>query len=219
MAAGAVRFGPLGDSALLLTFGEGIDPATSDRIHHLAGLLGRGALPGITGLVPAYAALAVHFDPLAWDPASLERELARLEAAPAEPLPPRVVVVPVRYGGASGPDLGEVAAHCGLPEAEVVARHCAPLYRVHFLGFAPGFPYLGGLDPALATPRRATPRTQVPAGSVGIAGAQTGIYPLESPGGWRLIGRTPLALFDPLREPPCLLRAGDLLRFEPVEAP
>jgi KipI family sensor histidine kinase inhibitor len=219
MAPGAVRFDPLGDSALLLTFGDGIDPAINDRVHHLAGLLGRGDLPGLLGLVPSYAALAVHFDPLVWDHAALARELGRLEAAPGDPVPPRTVVIPVRYGGASGPDLGEVAAHCGLSEAEVVARHSAPLYRVHFLGFAPGFPYLGGLDPALATPRRDTPRTAVPMGSVGIAGSQTGIYPLETPGGWRLIGRTPLTLFDPQREPPCLLRAGDLLRFEPLEAP
>ena len=219
MSPGAVRFDPLGDSALLLTFGDRIDPATNDRVHHLAGLLGRGALSGLRGVVPSYAALAVHFDPLAWDHATLERELRLLEAVPADLAAPRTVVIPVRYGGAWGPDLGEVAAHCGLSEKEVVARHCAPVYRVHFLGFAPGFPYLGGLDPALATPRRDTPRTAVPMGSVGIAGSQTGIYPLETPGGWRLIGRTPLTLFDPQREPPCLLRAGDLLRFEPLGAP
>ncbi|HLO67907.1 MAG TPA: 5-oxoprolinase subunit PxpB, partial [Holophaga sp.] len=122
-----------------------------------------------------------------------------------------------RYGGEDGPDLEAVARHCGLAPEEVARRHAGATYRVHFLGFAPGFPYLGGLDPALAAPRLDAPRTRVPAGSVGIAGAQTGIYPLESPGGWRLIGRTPLVLFDPRRPEPCLLRPGDLLRF--VEVP
>jgi len=217
MPPGAVRYGPLGDSALLLTFGEGIDPATNDRVHHLAGLLRRGALKGLRGVVPAYTTLAVHFDPLVWEHDALARELGRLEAAPADPAPPRTVVLPVCYGGDWGPDLEEVAAHCGLSSAEVIARHSAGVYRIHFLGFAPGFPYLGGLDPALATPRRDAPRTRVPRGSVGIAGGQTGIYSLDSPGGWRLIGRTPRVLFDPLREDPCLLRAGDQLRFEPVD--
>jgi len=209
-----VSLGLLGDSALLLTFGEGIDAAINDRVHHLARRVAGAGLPGILGLVPAYATLAVHFDPRVWDPAALGAELDRLGQEPAGASAPRTVVIPVRYGGEDGPDLAEVAAHCGLTEAEVVRRHCAAEYRVFFLGFAPGFPYLGGLDPSLATPRRAAPRTRVPRGSVGIAGPQTGVYPLETPGGWQLIGRTPLALFDPAAPDPCLLRAGDVLRFE-----
>jgi KipI family sensor histidine kinase inhibitor len=217
MAAGGVRIAPLGDSALLLTFGEGIDPRVNDRVHALARRLRRGSLHGILGVVPAYATLAVQFDPRAWDPETLGRQLQDLEEGPADAEPPRTVAIPVRYGGEDGPDLEEVAAHCGLSPAEVVARHCAGEYRVFFLGFSPGFPYLGGLDPALAAPRRAEPRMRVPAGSVGIAGLQTGIYPQETPGGWQIIGRTPLALFDPLRGEPCLLAAGDLLRFEAVE--
>ncbi len=206
----------LGDSALLLVFGEGIDPAVNDRVHELAHRLRRGPLPGILGVVPAYASLAVHFDPLRWDPEALEAELRGLAQAGDAPEAPRTLVLPVRYGGEWGPDLADVAAHCGFTEAEVIARHTAATYRVFFLGFAPGFPYLGGLDPALATPRRAEPRLRVPRGSVGIAGPQTGVYPLETPGGWRIIGCTPAVLFDPQREEPCLLRAGDLLKFEEV---
>ena len=183
MTPGAVRFGPLGDSALLLTFGEGIDPAVNDRVHHLAGLLRRGALKGLRGVVPAYTTLAVHFDPRVWEHEALARELGRLEAAPADPAPPRTVVLPVCYGGEQGPDLEEVAAHCGLTPAEVIARHSAGVYRIHFLGFAPGFPYRGGLDPALATPRRDAPRTRVPRGSVGIAGARPASTPWIPPAG------------------------------------
>lgn len=218
MNAGSVpQAALLGDSALLFTFSGRIDPADNARVHALAAGVAALGLPGIRALVPSYSALAVHFDPLAWDPADLERALAAAGEAPAAPAETRIVEIPVRYGGEDGPDLASVAAHCNLSPEEVVRRHAGGTYRVHFLGFAPGFPYLGGLDPALAAPRLDAPRTRVRAGSVGIAGAQTGIYPLDSPGGWRLIGRTPLALFDPGRLEPCLLRPGDLLRF--VEAP
>ncbi|HET9482549.1 MAG TPA: 5-oxoprolinase subunit PxpB, partial [Xanthomonadales bacterium] len=129
---------------------------------------------------------------------------------------PRTVVIPVCYGGDSGPDLDAVAKHTGLSAHDVVARHAAGDYRVAMLGFQPGFPYLIGLDPALATPRHATPRPRVAAGSVGIGGAQTGVYPREAPGGWQLIGRTPLALFDAARKPPALLAPGDRVRFEAI---
>lgn len=214
---GAPRAALLGDSALLFTLSGRIDPGANARVHALAAGVAALGLPGVKALVPSYGALAVHFDPLAWDPEDLERALAGAWDRAAAPPAPRTVEIPVRYGGEDGPDLEEVARHCGLEPGEVVRRHAGGAYRVHFLGFAPGFPYLGGLDPTLATPRRDAPRTRVPAGSVGIAGGQTGIYPLESPGGWRLIGRTPLVLFDPGRMEPCLLRPGDLLRF--VEAP
>jgi inhibitor of KinA len=195
---------PLGDRALLAVLGE-------------------AGLPGVIDLVPAYATLAVNYDPGAWAGASppypaLAGALARLWAdrvAAAVPAP-RLVELPVCYGGEFGPDLAETASHCGLSEADLIARHAGAEYRVYMLGFAPGFPYLGGLDPAIAAPRRATPRLKVPAGSVGIAGMQTGIYPLETPGGWQIIGRTPRRLFLPAQEEPCLLRPGDRLRFVPI---
>ena len=221
-----LRIEPLGDRALLLVLGDTIDAAVNDGVHGLAERLRASALPGVHDLVPAYATLAVHYDPLAWAQAGqaphldLAGEIQRLwrEAPPTERPSPRPVEIPVAYGGAWGPDLQAVAEHCGLSAEEVVARHAAVEYRVFMLGFAPGFPYLGGLDPALATPRRSTPRLRVPAGSVGIAGAQTGIYPMATPGGWQIIGRTPLSLFDPAAAEPCLLRPGDRLRFVPVDS-
>jgi len=221
ISASELRLEPLGDRALLAVLGDTIDPAMNDQVHALAGAIRAGGLKGIRDLVPAYATLAVHYDPEPWAgtgvaPAqALARELRALWAGTAADAgePPRAVTIPVRYGGEWGPDLEAVARHCGLPEAEVIRRHTGTEYRVFMLGFAPGFPYLGGLDPALATPRRATPRTRIPAGSVGIAGAQTGIYPLETPGGWQIIGRTGLELFDPALPEPCRLRPGDRLRF------
>jgi inhibitor of KinA len=219
--AAGLRLEPLGDQAILAVLGEGIDPAVNDRVHALAAAVRAAALPGLREVVPAYATLAVHYDPERWaGPGgtpyqALARELAGLWARTRADGAGtgRVVAIPVRYGGEWGPDLAEVAAHCGFSEEEVVRRHTEPEYRVFMLGFAPGFPYLGGLDPALATPRRATPRTRIPAGSVGIAGTQTGIYPLETPGGWQIIGRTSLRLFDPGLPEPCRLRPGDRLRF------
>jgi inhibitor of KinA len=216
----------LGDRALLVSLGKGIDPGVNDQVHKLAALLRERNLPGVHDLVPAYATVAVHYDPLAWSGgdgpphASLCREIRRLwEGAGAAALPPpRQVEIPVCYGGEFGPDLAEVAALCSLSEAEVIARHAARTYRVYMIGFSPGFAYLGGLDPAIAAPRRGTPRTRVPAGSVGIAGLQTGIYPLATPGGWQIIGQTPKRLFLPERESPCLLGPGDNLRFVPIDA-
>jgi len=211
----------LGDRALLVTFGNRIDPRLNDQVHALAERLREASLPGLVDLVPAYASLAVHFEPGAWQErdgspfdalcAALEPLLAHRETT--TPKHSRKVEIPVRYGGENGEDLAEVAAHTGLDPREVVRRHAGGIYRVFMLGFTPGFAYLGGMDSALAVPRRATPRTRVPAGSVGIAGIQTGIYPCESPGGWRLIGRTSLALFDPTAAAPCLLQPGDEVRF------
>jgi inhibitor of KinA len=215
---------PLGDQGLLAVLGEGIDPGVNDRVHQLAALIRAGGLPGVTDLVPAYATLAVHYDPVVWAAQgqpyqALKVELARLwRSAVTASLPaPRQVELPVCYGGEFGPDLAEVANHCKLSEQEIIARHSDAEYRVYMLGFAPGFAYLGGLDPAIAAPRRQTPRLRVPAGSVGIAGMQTGIYPLETPGGWQIIGRSPKRLFLPGQENPCLLRPGDRLRFVPID--
>ncbi|MDP3070051.1 MAG: 5-oxoprolinase subunit PxpB [Opitutaceae bacterium] len=210
----------LGDAAVVLHLDGAVDAALAARVRAIAAAIGRGGLAGATDIVPAFASVAVFFEraPTAAF-AVIEAELRALVAGAgteANPPPGRVLEVPVVYGGEHGPDLGLVAAHTGLTEAEVVARHAAGEYLVHAIGFAPGFPYLGGLDPRLATPRRATPRALVAAGSVGIGGAQTGVYPLASPGGWNLIGRTPLALFDPRREPAALLSAGDRVRFRAV---
>jgi KipI family sensor histidine kinase inhibitor len=216
----------LGDRALLIILGKGIDPAVNDRVHRLAALLRDRKLPGVQDLVPAYATLAVHYDPAAWSGGkvppheALTREIIRLwkSARRATFPPPRQVEIPVCYGGAFGPDLAEVASLCALSEEEVIARHAAVSYRVYMIGFSPGFAYLGGLDATIAAPRRATPRLKVPAGSVGIAGMQTGIYPLATPGGWQIIGQTPKPLFLPAQESPCLLNPGDRLRFVPIDA-
>jgi KipI family sensor histidine kinase inhibitor len=170
--------------------------------------------------VPGYATLLIPYDPVQISFSALNDWLhEKYEVLqPLAEAQSRVVTVPVHYGGQDGPDLDFVAAHSGLTPAEVIALHTAPLYPVYFMGFAPGFPYLGGLDPRIAAPRLPSPRTCIPAGSVGIAGAQTGVYPLATPGGWRLIGRTKLPLFDPAREPPFLLSPGDRIRFVAVEA-
>jgi inhibitor of KinA len=162
----------------------------------------------------------VHFDPLQTDLAALERtietEFASL-ALLAHIADRDVIDIPVSYGGAGGPDLEAVASFAGCPAAELIARHSARTYRVYMLGFVPGFAYMGRVEPSIAAPRHRVPRERVPAGSVGIAGLQTGVYPIESPGGWQLIGRTTTVMFDPARARPSLLAAGDVVRFVPVE--
>ncbi|MFP5503731.1 MAG: 5-oxoprolinase subunit PxpB [Candidatus Sericytochromatia bacterium] len=208
---------PLGDAALRLAFGDRIDPAINDAVRAWARAIVQASLPGVIEVVPTYAALTVSYDPGATDHEAIAAAITALADAVAGQSAPAVVFhLPVCYGGAFGPDLAELAALHGLSEAEVIARHAAPAYRIYMLGFAPGFPYLGGLDPTIATPRLATPRPTVPAGAVGIAGGQTGVYPIETPGGWRLIGRTPVRLFAPERPRPILLEPGALIRFEPV---
>lgn len=218
MSAPAVpRIETLGDAALVLHFGAGIDPLVNARVLAFADALRAAGWPGIVDLIPAYATLTVCYDPGAWDSEALA---ARLPGLPVDPSPasaPRTPLeIPVCYEGEFAPDMDAVCAHTGLDAVELVRRHHAAQYRVYFIGFVPGFPYLGGLDPALAVPRRSTPRLEVPAGSVAIGGGQTGIYPLATPGGWHVIGRTPLRLFDAGRARPCLLQAGDCLRFVPV---
>jgi inhibitor of KinA len=209
---------PLGEAALLIRLGATIDPQVNAAVLALEKALLNERLPGLRATVPAYVSLTVHFDPLEISCETLtdvaNRLLAtiRLNGLKAG----RTIDVPVVYGGVRGPDLDFVARHCGMSCEQVIALHSAATYRVHFIGFLPGFPYLGGMDPRLQAPRLETPRTIVPAGSVGIAGLQTGVYPLESPGGWRIIGWTPLRLFDPDRNPPTLLTPGDSLRFIPV---
>jgi KipI family sensor histidine kinase inhibitor len=211
---------PAGDRALVVEYGATIDAQVNARVRGLAATLDATALPGIIETVPTYRSLMVHYDPLRLAVSDLERILLTADAGLLDEAVPerRTVEMPVVYGGEFGPDLADVAAHHGLSEDDVVAIHAASDYLIFMMGFMPGFPYLGGLSPRIATPRLSTPRTVVPAGSVGIAGQQTGIYPTDSPGGWRLIGRTPVRLFDTARTPPVLFEAGDYLRFIPVSA-
>lgn len=210
----ALTIRPLGETALCLTLPAPVSLARQQRIWQLAA--GLAEVDGVLELIPGMNNLTLLFDPLHTESPALERAAQALWAEPAQDRPlGRRVDIPVRYGGEDGPDLQVVADHCGLSTDEVVRRHGEPEYCVYFLGFQPGFAYLGGLDPALATPRRAEPRLSVPAGSVAIGGAQTGVYPLATPGGWQVIGRASIALFDPAAEPPTLLAPGDRVRFVP----
>ncbi len=198
----------------------GPSPASSAAVRAAVFALTAEPLPGLSEVTPGYATLLIRFVPLRVDPQELAARVAeRLAGAAAQPLPPpRHHQVPVCYGGEHGPDLDAVAAALGLSPRELIACHSQPRYQVAFLGFAPGFPYLLGLPRALQQPRRATPRTSVPAGSVAIAGAQAGIYPQASPGGWQLLGRTPLSLFQPTAQPMARLQLGDTLCFQPQPA-
>ena len=207
-----------GDSVVVAELAERIDERVNARAIRLAAAIARADLRGVRDIVPTYRSVAVYYDPLRTDLARLS-DLLSLEASAADAEDPELrkrrpaVRIPVRYGGPDGPDLADVAAFAKISEAEVIARHSGRTYRVFMMGFLPGFPYLGTVDVAIAAPRRATPRLRVPAGSVGIAGSQTGIYPTESPGGWQLIGRTPLRLFDLSRPNPFLLEPGDAVEF------
>lgn len=214
----------LGEDALLLRLGNGIDASTNYQVHQLAARISAQRPAWLRDLVPGYASLALFVDGDAFaddaDPLSEARDwLATLDGAnglpddTGSPFKAKLVEIAVHYGGEAGPDLEAVAQHAQLTDDEVIARHTACEYTVAMLGFAPGFPYLIGLDPRLEMPRLDTPRTRVPAGSVGIGGAQTGIYPRTSPGGWRVIGRTDMTLFEPAREPPSVLAPGDRVRF------
>jgi inhibitor of KinA len=210
---------PAGDAALIVQFAERIDPAINARAIAMADALRALPLPGLLDVVPTFRSVAIYFDPLQTE---RDRLLERLRAlASVEPQPVREaeapIRIPVRYGGEFGPDLADVARFAGASEGDVVALHTSVTYRVFMLGFLPGFAYLGTVDARIAAPRRATPRANVPAGSVAIAGPQTGIYPSETPGGWQIVGRTPVKLFDLARPEPCLLKAGDTVQFFPMD--
>ena len=218
MASSLLTIEPLGDACLVVRFGTGIDAVTSRAVAAATAALTAAALPGVVDIAATFNTVAVVFDPHRADPRALSGAiLAGLQNLKSSaPTPGAIIEIPVAYGGDDGPDLAAVAAHTGLDSEEVVRLHTTTDHVVGMIGFAPGFPYLLGLPAALEVPRRATPRTSVPAGSVAIAEHQTGIYPRSSPGGWHVIGRTPRAMFDPRRDPPALLRAGDLVRFVPV---
>jgi inhibitor of KinA len=223
-----MEFSPLGDSGVLIRFGDRISDATYQRIVSISRYLADHPFTGMIEHVPAYTTIAVYYDPVVlagnsrreppYDRAcqAISDLLGAVPEAPTGDTP--LHEIPVCYGGELGPDLPRVAEHNRLTQEQVVEIHTTPIYRVYLIGFSPGFPYLGGMSDRLSTPRQATPRIAVPAGSVGIAGIQTGIYPIESPGGWQLIGRTPTLLFDPRRSPAALLSMGDRVRFRSVSA-
>ena len=211
-----------GDASLVLEFPARLDPVVNARCVAVAEALRRRRVHGVRDIVEAFATVTVHFDPLAGDVDEIAAVLCRFAVEGAAPSGRegvrrgRQIRLPVCYGGMHGPDLADVARFARCSEAEVIDRHCSPRYRVYMLGFQPGFAYLGAVDRRIAAPRRAAPRVHVPAGAVGIAGRQTGVYPVASPGGWQLVGRTPVRIFDMTRPDPFLLAAGDQVRFEPI---
>lgn len=213
---------PSGDTMLLVEWEQTIDPVVNRRAIELARRLQQRIGHTVHDIVPSYCAVGIHFDPLLTDLNALEsaveyeaRQVQDVECDEAR----AIVDLPVRYGGADGPDLDAVAEWAGCSAGDVVDRHASRTYRVYMLGFVPGFAYMGRVDGTIAAPRRRTPRDCVPAGSVGIAGEQTGVYPIVTPGGWQLIGRTDAVMFDAARAVPSLLQAGDLVRFVPMRLP
>ena len=212
------RFLPAGDQALVVELGDTIDPHTNRRVHGLMDAIERAEVPGVFDLVPTYRSILVYYDPMRTSLSALQARVSELyldlEDQVVEEL--GTVEIPTLYGGEYGPDLEFVAEHAGLTPQEVIDIHSGTDYLVYMIGFSPGFPYLGGLSERLASPRLESPRLEIPAGAVGIAESQTGVYPVASPGGWRLIGRSPLRMFDPEAEPPSRLVAGDYVRFVPI---
>jgi len=208
----------MGDRSLLVELGETIAPDVNRRVQELMLQLQQARLPGVREFAPGYRSLLVVFDPLTLSPSELKARITEVAGRPASAGLPRakLLTVPVFYGGEYGPDLEGVAGHLGISTDEVIRLHTETMYRVYMIGFTPGYPYMGELPAALAVPRRSTPRTRVPKGSVGIAQRQTGIYSVESPGGWQIIGWTPIELFDPTRQLPSLLEMGDRVKFEAV---
>jgi len=225
-----LTYEPLGDSAVTVSIGPARDATAQLRARALAAALLKHPLDGVVDVAPAYASVTVYYDPsrvsgagtLPYDRVCsairrcAEKAKVLLRRTPKGVLADRLVEIPVCYGGEFGPDLADVAKKAKLTPEQVIKRHSKIEYRVQAIGFVPGFPYLAGLPERLHTPRRSTPREIVAAGSVGIGGAQTGVYPISTPGGWNLIGRTPSTLFNPREEPAALLQVGDLVRFRPI---
>ena len=212
------RYLPAGDKAIAVELGDSIAPETNRRVRDLLVAIESQEMPGVIDLVPSYRSLLVYYDPLRVSLPQLTERLSELEQNlnQAALHAPKVVEIPTLYGGEYGPDLAYVAEHNGLTAEEVIQIHSSADYLVYMMGFTPGFPYLGGMSQRIATPRLQTPRTRIPAGSVGIAEQQTGVYPIESPGGWQLIGRTPVQLFETQRDPPVVVEPGDFIWFAPI---
>ncbi|MFC4023520.1 5-oxoprolinase subunit PxpB [Oceanobacillus longus] len=209
-----------GDTGLRVQFGETISKNTNEQIRNFCMYLKEENIPGVIEWIPTYTAVSIIYDPyyILYDSLkkrieSMQNQLSAIELPAAE-----VIHIPVLYGGEKGPDLEQVAYLNGLDESEVISIHSGTDYLIYMMGFIPGFPYLGGMSDKIAAPRLSNPRPKIPLGSVGIAGEQTGIYPLESPGGWQIIGQTPLKIYDPNRETPILLRAGNYVRFFAINA-
>jgi len=212
------RFLPAGDLGLLVEFGDKIDPEINQEIRKVFLALEKTGVNGIMEVVSTYRSILIFYDPSKTSFDQLQQEILSIEKRFGEVIvpPPETIEIPVLYGGEFGPDLNFVAQHNGLTPEEVIEIHTSGTYLIYMLGFTPGFPFLGGLSERLFTPRLKTPRAVVPAGSVGIANNQTGIYPIDSPGGWQLIGRTPIKLYNPSHENPILLMAGNYLKFKRI---
>lgn len=214
-----IRFLMAGDSALVAEFGNAISPVINARIRAFNIALEQAKLPGILELLPTYRSVMIQYDPMVIGTEALKAKLSAIaKNLDSIAIPPASVVeLPVLYGGEMGPDLAFVAEHAGITPDEVIQLHTEPEYLIYMLGFTPGFTYLGGLNEKIHTPRLTQPRVKIPGGSVGIAGSQTGVYPIDSPGGWQLIGRTPVKLYDPNRAEPILPRAGQYIKFRAVD--
>jgi KipI family sensor histidine kinase inhibitor len=208
----------MGDRGLLLEFGDEISPEVNEKVRRMTLAIQAESIEGIVEIVPTYRSLLILYNPLILSFVDLKKRLERIEKGLQQtPFPePKLTQIPALYGGSYGPDLEEVAKYHQISPEEVIQLHCSKPYFIYMIGFMPGFPYMGELPEALITPRLKTPRLSVPAGSVAIAQRQTGIYPMESPGGWQIIGRTPVKLFNPEREPPALLQMGDHVQFFPI---
>lgn len=213
-----VRYLPAGDRGLVVEFGDAIRIEINTQVRALALALEVARLPGVVEVIPTYRSLGIEYDPVRLSFEEAKRRVREVADTldPAILPPPRRVEIPTVYGGVYGPDLPFVARRAGLSEAEAIRLHSEATYHVYMLGFTPGYTYLGGLPERLHTPRLASPRLKVPKGSVGIGGSQTGIYPLESPGGWQIIGRTHVSLFDASREVPTPIQPGDKVQFAPI---
>jgi KipI family sensor histidine kinase inhibitor len=215
----SARYLPFGDSALLVEFGNAINLEINSKVIALDEAIMKAEIQGVEELVPTYRSLLVRYDPLKTAYEQLVfciKDIERTLNSVSIKMAGRRITIPVAYGGGYGPDLGYVAKCHGLSEEQVVKLYSEREYTVYMIGFVAGFPYLGEVSDKIATPRLETPRLKVPTGSVGIAEKQTGVYPCEAPGGWRIIGRTPIKLFNPLLEPPALLKPGDKVKFKPI---
>ena len=213
-----VKFIYAGDLSLVMEFGNSISSEINSKIRNMAKAIEENPIGGVKEIIPTYRSIQIMYDPLEIKVDDLIQELTSLESSlqSSKEESFKVVQIPTLYGGEYGPDIGFVAKHNNISEEEVIKIHTGTDYLVYMLGFTPGFAFLGGMKEEIHTPRLQTPRTKIPAGSVGIAGAQTGMYPSETPGGWQLIGRTPIKLYDSTKEPPVLLNAGDYVRYVSV---
>jgi len=212
------QFIPMGDQCILVRFGDKISDSTNRCAVAYARMVSELSIPGIIEIVPSYTEVAVYYNALEVDYTQISEQLQKVDIVvdQQDKIERRLIRIPVCYGGQFGPDIAHVSSCNGITEEELIRIHTSTVYPVYMLGFTPGFCYLGNMSKQIACPRKSTPRNRITAGSVGIAGEQTGIYPIESPGGWQLIGRTPVKLFDPNRQPSTLTAAGDAVEFYPI---